>query len=283
VQDLAKWDANFYSPTVGGQWLIDQLQTPGQLNDGTPLTYGFGLWRDTYHGQTRVWHTGAWAGYRALIMRFPDRHESIIIECNAADAHTYALARQLVDILIPDTVSSTAPVVETFTPPNAAGLYSSDAVGDILRVSSQDNAIVIEVGDAHRTLLPAGGYTLRDTTDGVTYEFGPDRVIVRSFDDVPDTMRRVAPPVDNAAAFAGRYTSAEIGVTWTVSARSNGSLVIHRPRGDDLTLTPLYRDGFMSDDGTPIHFLRDTAFTITTNGIHDLRFSRDRHVSVRAP
>jgi hypothetical protein len=44
----------------------------------------------------------------------------------------------------------------------------------------------------------------------------------------------------------------------------------------------------MTIDGTPMHFVRDasgqiTALSITTNGVHDLRFSRDRHVTVRAP
>src|ERR1700732_980898 len=32
VEDLARWDENFYSAKVGGQKLVTQLQEPGQLN-----------------------------------------------------------------------------------------------------------------------------------------------------------------------------------------------------------------------------------------------------------
>jgi hypothetical protein len=111
-------------------------------------------------------------------------------------------------------------------------------------------------------------------------------------------MRRVAPFDDHRTGYDGTYRSDDLGETWTVrvKTRTFGDvklmqeylLMIHRPHGDDLVFRPLYRDGFMSLDGTPLHFLRDasgqvTALGITTSGVHDLRFSRDRHVAVRMP
>ena len=273
VEDLAKWDANFYTPVVGDARLVEMLQTPDQAH------YGFGLWRDTYRHQTVVWHTGAWAGYRAVIMRFPDRRRSIIALCNVANAHTRLLATHLADLLIEDRFSAPPEGVQrTVRAADIVGLYSSDAVGDILRVTVRGaDTVVIEVGDQHHVLVPSGGL-LRDTTDGATYEFGDRRVIVRSFGDIPDTMRRVLPPAESfGTTFDGTYRSSELRQTWTIRG-----LKIHRPRGEDIVLTPLYRDGFLTSDGTPIRFLRDasgqvTALSITTNGVHDLRFSRALH------
>lgn len=283
VEDLAKWDANFYAPAVGDSALVAMLSTPG-LGD-----YGFGLWRQQYHHETVVWHTGSWAGYRAVIMRFPARRRSIIALCNRSEAHTYRLATQLADVLMPDTSPAT-----TYPPvrvPDAAGLYSSDAVGDILRVTQSGDGVMVENGESHHALLPFAGGVLRDTSDGLTYAFGNHRVIVQSYGDVPDTMRRVPPPASRIGGeFNGTYRSLDLDETWTVRLQANAPvarLIVHRPRGEDLVLTPLYRDGFMTDDGTPVHFRRDasgqiTVLSITTGGVHDLRFSRERHVTDRA-
>jgi CubicO group peptidase (beta-lactamase class C family) len=290
VDDLAKWDANFYAPTVGSSQIVEVMATPGLGH------YGFGLWRDEYRHEPVVWHTGAWAGYRAVLMRFPARHQSIIALCNASDAHTYQLATRLANLLIPDTSA-----VPTYPPVRAqglTGLYSSDGEGDILDVSQDGDSVVIENGESRHALVPFANGRLRDTTDGSTYAFEKDRVIVESSGDVPDTMRRVAPFDDHRTGYDGTYRSDDLGETWTVrvKTRTFGDvklmqeylLMIHRPHGDDLVFRPLYRDGFMSLDGTPLRFLRDasgqvTALSITTSGVHDLRFSRDRHVAVRTP
>jgi hypothetical protein len=233
-------------------------------------------------------------------MRFPARHQSIIALCNASDAHTYQLATRLANLLIPDTSA-----VTTYPPvrvQGATGLYSSDGEGDILDVTQYGDSVVIENAESRHALVPFANGRLRDTTDGSTYAFEKDRVIVESSGDVPDTMRRVIPEDDTQrTGYDGIYRSDELGQTWTVrvlvipgtargfegQARVHG-LEIHRPRGEDLVLRPLYRDGFLTLDGTPVHFLRDasgqiTALSITTSGVHDLRFSRDRHVTLRTP
>jgi len=218
----------------------------------------------------------------STLMRFPARHQSIIALCNASDARTYQLATRLANLLIPDTSA-----VATYPPvrvQGATGLYSSDGEGDVLGVRQDGDSVMIENGESYHALVPFANGKLRDTTDGSTYAFEKDRVIVESSGDVPDTMRRVMPADDShRTGYDGTYRSDELGQTWTVRG-----LQIHRPRGEDLVLRPLYRDGFLTLDGTPVHFLRDasgqiTALSITTSGVHDLRFSRDRHVTLRTP
>src|SRR5262249_27030558 len=71
IEDLLRWDQNFYQPKVGGQALLDQLQTVGALNNGQKLDYALGMYVDEYKGLRRVWHSGAWAGYRSNLTRFP--------------------------------------------------------------------------------------------------------------------------------------------------------------------------------------------------------------------
>ena len=43
LEDLARWDRNFYDRKVGGQQLIDLMLLRGTLNDGTVQSYAFGL------------------------------------------------------------------------------------------------------------------------------------------------------------------------------------------------------------------------------------------------
>src|SRR5712671_3053912 len=65
VEDLLKWDENFYSPRVGGKEFLAEIQERGKLNDGKVLEYAKGLFLQDYRGLHTVSHGGAWGGYRA--------------------------------------------------------------------------------------------------------------------------------------------------------------------------------------------------------------------------
>jgi CubicO group peptidase (beta-lactamase class C family) len=100
VEDLSLWDANFYSARVGGRVLIQQIQTPGTLTDGTKIDYAFGLHIDEYKGLKRIRHGGVFAGYRAEMVRFPEKQFSIAILCNLSSIAPSALANEIADIFL---------------------------------------------------------------------------------------------------------------------------------------------------------------------------------------
>jgi CubicO group peptidase (beta-lactamase class C family) len=95
VEDLARWDENFYAPKVGDERMLRAMQTAGRLNDGKAHEYGLGLSVGTYGGLRRVSHGGAWAGYRAELMRFPDQHTSVIALCNVSNSQPTMLAESV--------------------------------------------------------------------------------------------------------------------------------------------------------------------------------------------
>ncbi len=109
VRDLLKWDENFYTASVGGRALIDQVQTPGTLSDGKPLTYAWGLAIGTYRGQRIVEHGGSLVGYRAHLIRFPDQHVSVACLCNLANITPGTLARQVADVVLGCALAEPAP------------------------------------------------------------------------------------------------------------------------------------------------------------------------------
>ncbi len=102
VEDLAKWDQNFYEPTVGGQRLLDDLQTQGIINGGDTLTYALGLGISQYRGLKVVQHGGAFVGFRAQLMRFPEERTSVICLCNLSATNPTRLSRAVADVVLAD-------------------------------------------------------------------------------------------------------------------------------------------------------------------------------------
>jgi CubicO group peptidase (beta-lactamase class C family) len=105
IEDLIKWDENFYHPTVGGAELLTALQTVAVLNDGKTQTYALGLTVDSYRGLRTVSHGGSWAGYRAELLRFPDRHLSVATLCNLANTNPTLLSRRVAEVFLGDKMT----------------------------------------------------------------------------------------------------------------------------------------------------------------------------------
>jgi len=61
VEDLQKWDENFYTGHVGGPTLLARQLTRGKLANGTMLAYAFGLEVGEYRGLPTVDHSGSTA------------------------------------------------------------------------------------------------------------------------------------------------------------------------------------------------------------------------------
>jgi CubicO group peptidase (beta-lactamase class C family) len=84
IEDLARWDANFDTGLVGGREGMKQLQQTATLPDGRSTGYALGLSVGNFAGARVVSHSGAYGGYRATYLRFPEEHLSVIALCNVS-------------------------------------------------------------------------------------------------------------------------------------------------------------------------------------------------------
>lgn len=100
VEDILKWDENFYSGQVGGKALLAELQENGHLNNGKKLDYAKGLVMSTYRGLATVTHGGSWGGYRAQLARFPEQHFSVACLCNVGNANPSKRAMRVADVYL---------------------------------------------------------------------------------------------------------------------------------------------------------------------------------------
>jgi len=114
IEDLLKWDDNFYEGTVGGRPFLDLIHTRGVLDNGDTLGYAFGLTLGEYRGLRTVEHGGSLMGFRAELLRFPDQHLTVAILCNLASIAPAGLAQRVADLYLSDRM--TAPRVASRGP-----------------------------------------------------------------------------------------------------------------------------------------------------------------------
>jgi hypothetical protein len=100
VEDLQKWDENFYAGKVGGKGFLARQLERGKLNNGTQLAYAFGLEIGAYRGLPMVEHSGSTGGYRTDIVRFPSMHTSVVTMCNVSNADATTLAHRVADAVL---------------------------------------------------------------------------------------------------------------------------------------------------------------------------------------
>ena len=199
VEDLLKWDSNFYAPTVGGEAMLRELQTQGRLNDGKQLDYALGLFIADQRGLRTVRHGGSWAGYRAELLRFPTERTSIAVLCNLASAAPSRRADQVAAILLGDRMSPATPVASA-PPRPAPSPGASAAAKPQARANANDlagtyfapeldAAFTVTVDSGRVAIRGAGGEAILLTPNGAdsfTSEEGLGVTFVR------DARRRVS-------------------------------------------------------------------------------------------
>lgn len=234
IEDLLRWDENFYTAKLGGANLLARMQTVGKLNNGQPHGYAAGLFISKYRGLPIVRHGGAWAGYRAELLRFTQQHTSVAVLCNLAQSNPSRLADQVADVVL---ASALAPKAEAVASEAKLVKVAEDwmraRVGWYRNQDHQYRQIVFKDGKLFTgrrvavELVPVSENTFRQKGSEITFTFGDDggmNVQAPGLPATPFSHVKVAPPRD-LTQFAGSYFSAELQTTWDF-----------RVKGDKLTV-----------------------------------------------
>jgi CubicO group peptidase (beta-lactamase class C family) len=299
VEDLAKWDANFEKPIVGGERLIAGLLDRGVLNTGERIDYAFGITHGTYRGLSTIGHGGSDAGYRSAILRFPEQRFGVSVLCNVV-ANPSLFAQRVADIYLADVLKPrTTPVAtdnqpEVTLPPEQlsrlAGLYWNAADGLSVRVAVENGTLHTGSGNNRQPLKSlGGGVFVRRSGPGPQFTFdvangGGHRVTIGPPSGRGDVLERTEPFVPTAAQlaeFAGAYRSDEIEALYRMTLR-DGTLRLERLKSQPSALEPLVKDTFlahMSQPGT-LRFTRDAAgringFTLDMGRIRNVKFLKE--------
>ena len=163
IEDLVAWDRNLDAgATVGGPAFVTEMHRRGIRNDGDTLAYASGLVHGTHRGLRIVEHGGAFVGFRAASLRYPDEGVSIYTLCNRADANPSRLSLAVGEAVLGERMetadassSTTRPApsrVDTLpvTPRAAAayaGTYHAPELDARYVISADGSELALEVGN----------------------------------------------------------------------------------------------------------------------------------------
>lgn len=300
VEDLLRWDQNFYDAKVGGRTLITELQKTGSLANGAPLTYARGLVVEKFRGLDMVSHGGSWAGYRADLIRFPGQHLSVAVLCNVGSAQASALARSVAAIYLEDKMT---PPVTAPAPPASpaaatpgvtvsaadlqrwAGMYRNPVTGTIRNVTIDNGVMTMNFGQSRQPVTASGAAEFTTIVNGATlrmvFEGAAGARRIRQFSDGREAaVFSELLPADPASvpSYAGRYFSDELNVTYTVVV-VDGRVELHRPKANPMVLRPIGKDLYGPSGDFTVRFGpaangHTQWFELSLGRIRGLRFER---------
>lgn len=102
VEDLKKWDDEFYDQKVLNASFWKLMTTQGVLNNGDTIAYAGALEIKEYKGLKTIDHGGRGAGSWSDIIRFPEQNFTVIVLTNRSDAVATPLGYQIADLLLKD-------------------------------------------------------------------------------------------------------------------------------------------------------------------------------------
>jgi CubicO group peptidase (beta-lactamase class C family) len=297
VEDLARWDENFYLHRVGTPAILNQMSTPNRLPDGTEFGYGLGFFIGMHRGRRTVSHAGSDYGYKADFIRFPAEQLTVAVLCNAFDIPPTPLALQVADLYLPPpTPSSEASPMPSVVgvgasenPADFAGRYWSDAQRRLgPRVVYENGKLLIDGGgEGMFELRPLGNnsYRLTAAPRRLIFTFvrraGAVEVRVDREGSPLAKYRKVTESKPTAAvlrSLEGNYFSPELDVTWKFVVR-DGALVLERRWTDPSPLSAVFGKVFVAPDGFVLEFSLDLTrrrwiVEISTERARRVRFVR---------
>jgi CubicO group peptidase (beta-lactamase class C family) len=100
IGDMLRWNAAMNARRLGAPDVSAAMEVRGVLRDGSPISYAGGLMHGSWGGTPEIGHSGATAGYRAHLARWPSVQASAVVLCNAGTANATQLVREAVRPMI---------------------------------------------------------------------------------------------------------------------------------------------------------------------------------------
>ncbi|HKA16845.1 MAG TPA: serine hydrolase domain-containing protein [Blastocatellia bacterium] len=300
VEDLFLWDQNFYHNKLGkgGQALIDQVLTTGTLNNGEKIDYAFGLVIGEYRGLRIVEHGGAFIGYRAMTLRFPDQRFAVYIQCNLGTMNPSNLARRVADIYLADqlnpevarTGSAETKFIELKEEElrSKIGAFRNPVNGAIWKLYVKDRSLFADLPNNNSIrfgAISANEFRSIGTPAPITLRFEDGRkstmFLQRGTDKsvALESVELVTPTATQLADYIGEYRSDEVQASYKIVLEDGRLYLKHENEYKDYPKNPLQpttSDSFVIQ-GLNIKFLRDTnrqisAFSLNAGRVKNIKF-----------
>ena len=296
VNDLKKWDDAFYKSDILNKAFWDTMTSVGKLNSGEELDYASGLGVDTYNGLRVILHGGAFVGYRAEMIRFPEQKFSVILLANRADANPTRMAYDVADIFLKDqfkeeivTKENESTTTEDLKPISLSknkllkyeGTYwnKENKMSRALEIRNdtlnyvRSNGRATQMVPVSKTKFlwvgPNIPITLEMTTDSKEFT-------LKIPGEKPSSFTRYTPvetySKSDLESYSGNYYCSELDVTYTFKSEEDG-IAFYLNGKKEAELTPIKKDVITLSSYLMFEFneLRD-AFRLSMGRVKNLNF-----------
>jgi|Deesub1362B_J571_1020462.scaffolds.fasta_scaffold00288_6 CubicO group peptidase (beta-lactamase class C family) len=298
VEDLHLWDQNFYHNKLGkgGQELIDLILTPGSLNNGKKLDYAFGLRISKYRGLKVISHGGAFVGFRAQMIRFPEQKFSVICLANLSSINPTKLCFKVADIYLSEYFKEPKKRKEIEIKPiklsekklkKIIGNYYESESGRLIKILIIDKKLVMKAYGYDILLLPVSEtkFIGFDVPFDISIDFlgkdkkGEKKIRLEIERRKPIILKSIQPPslsLSQLKEYAGNYYSDELQFIYKIMIKDN-KLFFDFRNSPDSPLMPTLKDKFWNEEGIKIDFYRDNlgeikGFFLSTERARNIEF-----------
>lgn len=265
IDDLLRWNRALQSGKLG-KFVTEALEARANLTDGLTVGYARGLYSSDYRGTTEISHSGATAGYRAWLGRWPQKSLSVALLCNAPDPRIGKLPRQIADTIMFGSPAA-PPLAETSN--GLEGLWVDERRGVPITIARTASGLT-----ADGAPLQVGGGL--KTMAGAIIASSPDTLTILG-DGQPRRFKRHLPwyPTSSELSrFEGAYASTEADTEFDITIDGDALILHNRARPSVvIRLKPVYANAFAgpnmlirfgpSKEGRPeLHVLENRAWDV---------------------
>ncbi|MGH9900561.1 MAG: hypothetical protein ACRD68_01840, partial [Pyrinomonadaceae bacterium] len=269
------------------------------------LKYAAGLFIGEHRGLKMISHGGAWAGYRAELIRFPAERFSVACLCNVDSSNPSGLATQVAELYLSNKLkpenpspasASTAPASSVKLSPQElaqkTGTFRDQATGALWKVTTANGNLVVDASVITLQAVPISNTQFRAVNApaniNITFDDAapgkPPLMRVQIETGKPMVFEAISPPVlapAQLAEYVGDYYSDELQALYQV-ALEDGNLFLRLANKDTelarKPLQPSLKDAF-SVRGLNLNFVRDgqgkiSHFTVNAGRVKNIRFMR---------
>jgi len=295
VEDLSKWVINFDKQIASKNPVYTRMLDDEVLSNGNKVGYGYGLGFGVEGELKTVSHTGGWAGYRTVIMNFPDEKFSCIILSNAADFNSYGYSLDVAKLFLKDkfkTKDITANNIKDMPTLKVDTTFAKKATGMYQLGDGWYVTITLENGELMTQANGEDKFQMKAKSDSVYWidAYDASMTFVKDVNgDVNslryrwiDSAKRVIPlkvDINQFSNYAGKYYSEELSTEYKVDLMDKKLMIHHMRLGDfELQPDPITADQFSSQIGI-VQFVKNDqnkliGFRLSGGRVKNLRFDK---------
>ena len=153
LDDMLRWEKALDEDRLGFQGLVERLEAPMRLNDGTLANYAMGIEAGTRRGVEWRGHGGGWKAYKCFRLRVPAKRLSVVVFANRM-ADTEKLTLAVADLFLAEPIRGfsgeyySSELETTYRFQEEGGVLSFDCSGPLGELT--DVPLVHDEGDLFR-------------------------------------------------------------------------------------------------------------------------------------